>query len=116
MELKGTNKIENSQWNTYVKARVQCILQRFIISELYQYNPWVGGNEPMSKPGWIGPMMVPYMHYHKNFQTLSSINKQQIWPFIAKNMIHRGQYVGAEVWMSEWSCNPAGKLCAVVDP
>ena len=48
-----------------------------------------------------GPMMVAYMHYHKNFKTLSSINAQQIWPFIAKNMMRRGHYIGAEVWMSK---------------
>ena len=78
MELKGTKKDWKFLMKQYVQARVQCILQRFIISELQQYNLWVGGNEPMSKPGWIGPMMVGYMHYHENFQTFSSINAQQI--------------------------------------
>ena len=34
-----------------------------------------------------GPMMVVYMHYHKNFQTLNSIDAQQIEPFVVKNKI-----------------------------
>ena len=41
-----------------------------------------------------GPMMVVYMLYHKNFQTLNSINAQQIWPFVAKNLMFRSQELG----------------------
>ena len=54
----------------YVLAQVQCILQRLISKTL---------GKVVMKPCQTrmeGSMMVAYMHYHDNFQTLDSINAQ----------------------------------------
>ena len=54
-----------------------------------------------------GSMMVAYMHYYKNFQTLDSISAQKILPFVAKNMMRRGQEVlwrGMNERMKRESC------------
>ena len=77
MELKGTNKIRNSQLDIMFNPRFNAYYRD--LKSLNSRSTTLGKVVmKQCQTKMDGPMMVVYMHYHKNFQTLNSINAQQI--------------------------------------